>query len=90
MPQLSAEAQELSAVESRSALPLGWLRAFSIDVETNPADGDRIFKLGAVRSLRQTEQRRRSHGLQAQRAHQSLSLRCVSRRSVQAWSYSAM
>jgi hypothetical protein len=47
MPQLSAEAQELSAVESMSALPLGWLRAFSIDVETNPADGDRIFKLGA-------------------------------------------
>jgi ATP-dependent DNA helicase RecQ len=25
-------------------------RVFSIDVETNPADGDRIFKIGAVRS----------------------------------------
>ena len=27
----------------------GWA-AFSIDIETNPADGDRIFKIGAVRS----------------------------------------
>ncbi len=26
------------------------LAAFSIDIETNPADGDRIFKIGAVRS----------------------------------------
>jgi ATP-dependent DNA helicase RecQ len=25
-------------------------RAYSLDVETNPADGDRIFKIGAVRS----------------------------------------
>ena len=50
MPPLSAEAQELSALESMSALPRGWLRALSIDVETNPADNDRIFKLGAIRS----------------------------------------
>lgn len=27
----------------------GWA-AFSIDIETNPADEDRIFKIGAVRS----------------------------------------
>jgi len=50
MPQLSAEAQQLNAVESTSALPVGWMRACSIDVETNPADGDRIFKLGAIRT----------------------------------------
>lgn len=28
---------------------VGW-SALSVDIETNPADGDRVFKIGAVRS----------------------------------------
>lgn len=39
---------EHSAATSRRIIA-GWA-AFSIDIETNPADEDRIFKIGAVRS----------------------------------------
>ena len=43
-----------TVLETRPALVsrrlLADLSAFSIDIETNPADGDRIFKIGAVRS----------------------------------------
>jgi len=36
------------AASSRQIV-VGW-SALSVDIETNPADGDRIFKIGAVRS----------------------------------------
>lgn len=39
---------ETSAVRARR-LVAGW-SVLSVDIETNPADGDRIFKLGAARS----------------------------------------
>jgi ATP-dependent DNA helicase RecQ len=42
-----AVAEQPTAVPRR--IVVGW-SAFSIDVETNPADGDRIFKIGAVRA----------------------------------------
>ena len=39
---------EQPAASSRQII-VGW-SALSVDIETNPADGDRIFKIGAVRS----------------------------------------
>ena len=45
---MSETVAEQPAAVSRQIVA-GW-SAFSIDIESNPADGDRIFKIGAVRS----------------------------------------
>ena len=45
---MNSALDEKQAVASRQIV-VGWA-AFSVDIETNPADGDRIFKIGAVRS----------------------------------------
>jgi ATP-dependent DNA helicase RecQ len=45
---VSETVAEQPAAVSRQIVA-GW-SAFSIDIESNPADGDRIFKIGAVRS----------------------------------------
>jgi hypothetical protein len=47
-PDVTTELAEQPAAVSRQIV-VGW-SAFSIDIESNPADGDRIFKIGAVRS----------------------------------------
>jgi ATP-dependent DNA helicase RecQ len=45
---VSETVAEQPAAVSRQIVA-GW-SVFSIDIESNPADGDRIFKIGAVRS----------------------------------------
>lgn len=45
---MNTELVDKSAAVTRRIVA-GWA-AFSVDVESNPADGDRIFKIGAVRS----------------------------------------
>ncbi len=47
-PDVTTELDEQLAAASRQIV-VGW-SALSVDIETNPADGDRIFKIGAVRS----------------------------------------
>ena len=44
---ITALDEQLTA--SSRQIIVGW-SALSVDIETNPADGDRIFKIGAVRS----------------------------------------
>ena len=45
---MTSALDEQLAASSRQIV-VGWC-ALSVDIETNPADGDRIFKIGAVRS----------------------------------------
>ena len=45
---ITALDEQLAASSARQII-VGW-SALSVDIETNPSDGDRIFKIGAVRS----------------------------------------